>query len=36
VRRLLDEHLEHRADYSAKLWILAMLGLWHRQFIDVA
>jgi asparagine synthase (glutamine-hydrolysing) len=36
VRRLLDEHVEHRADHSVKLWSLAMLELWHRQFIDVA
>ena len=34
VRQLLDAHLAHRADNAAKLWSLAMLELWHRQFID--
>jgi asparagine synthase (glutamine-hydrolysing) len=34
VRRLVDEHLERRADHSFQLWNLVMLELWHREFID--
>ena len=34
LRGLLDEHVSERTDASAKLWTLAMLELWHRQFID--
>jgi len=34
VRRLLDDHIARRVDYAAELWTLAMLELWHRQFID--
>jgi len=33
VRRLVDEHLERRADHSFQLWNLLMLELWHREFI---
>jgi asparagine synthase (glutamine-hydrolysing) len=33
VRRLVDEHLERRADHSPQLWSLLMLELWHREFI---
>ncbi len=33
VRRLIDEHLEWRADHSFQLWNLLMLELWHREFI---
>jgi asparagine synthase (glutamine-hydrolysing) len=34
VRRLLDDHVGGSADHAAKLWSLAMLELWHRQYID--
>jgi asparagine synthase (glutamine-hydrolysing) len=33
VRRLVNEHLERRADHSFQLWNLLMLELWHREFI---
>jgi asparagine synthase (glutamine-hydrolysing) len=32
VRRLVDEHLDRRADHSFQLWNLLMLELWHREF----
>jgi len=34
VRRLVDEHLELRADHSFQLWNLLMLELWHREFLE--
>jgi asparagine synthase (glutamine-hydrolysing) len=34
VRRLLDDHVAGRADHAPRLWSLAMLELWHRQYID--
>jgi asparagine synthase (glutamine-hydrolysing) len=34
VRRLVDDHLEGRADHEARLWTMAMLELWHRRWID--
>jgi len=33
VRRLIEEHLERRADHSFQLWTLLMMELWHREFI---
>jgi asparagine synthase (glutamine-hydrolysing) len=33
VRRLVNEHLELRADHSFQLWNLLMLELWHLEFI---
>lgn len=34
VRHLVDEHLDGRADHTAKLWNLVMLEHWHRQLVD--
>ncbi len=31
---LLNEHAKNRRDHSHSLWILWMLELWHRQFVD--
>jgi asparagine synthase (glutamine-hydrolysing) len=32
--RLLREHVEGRAEHTYRLWNLAMLELWHREWID--
>lgn len=32
VARLVDDHLNSRADHSFQLWDLMMLELWHREF----
>jgi len=34
VKILLDEHAKNRRDHSHALWILWMLELWHRRFVD--
>lgn len=34
VQRLLEEHWRGRRDNSGSLWILLMLELWHRNFLD--
>lgn len=34
VARLVDDHLNSRADHSFQLWDLLMLELWHREFIQ--
>ena len=34
VGRLVEEHLERRADHSFQLWNLLMLELWHREFLQ--
>jgi len=34
VQILLDEHSKNRRDHSHALWLLWMLELWHRKFID--
>ncbi|HSK70469.1 MAG TPA: asparagine synthase (glutamine-hydrolyzing) [Pyrinomonadaceae bacterium] len=34
IRMLLDEHRRNRRDHSYALWVLWMLELWHRQFVD--
>jgi asparagine synthase (glutamine-hydrolysing) len=35
IKILLDEHAKNRRDHSHSLWILWMLELWHRKFVDV-
>jgi asparagine synthase (glutamine-hydrolysing) len=34
IELLLDEHRRSRRDHSHSLWILWMLELWHRRFVD--
>lgn len=34
IRTLLDEHRRERRDHSHAVWVLWMLELWHRRFID--
>ncbi|MDQ6786587.1 MAG: asparagine synthase (glutamine-hydrolyzing) [Acidobacteriota bacterium] len=34
VQNLLDEHSNGRRDHSHALWLLWMLELWHRKFVD--
>jgi asparagine synthase (glutamine-hydrolysing) len=34
IKILLDEHARNRRDHSHSLWILWMLELWHRRFVD--
>jgi asparagine synthase (glutamine-hydrolysing) len=34
IKVLLDEHSQKRRDHSHSLWILWMLELWHRKFVD--
>lgn len=34
VRRIFDQHLRARRDYSQQLWTLLMLELWHKEFVD--
>jgi asparagine synthase (glutamine-hydrolysing) len=34
IRRLLNEHMEGRADHHLLLWPLLVLEEWHRQFVD--
>ena len=34
IKILLDEHASKRRDHSHSLWILWMLELWHRRFVD--
>lgn len=34
IKLLLDEHSKGRRDHSHPLWVLWMLELWHRRFID--
>jgi asparagine synthase (glutamine-hydrolysing) len=36
VRRLFDDHQQQRADYAHHLWVLLMLELWFREYIDPA
>ncbi len=34
IKTLLDEHADGRRDHSYRLWVLWMLELWHRRFVD--
>jgi len=34
IKVLLDEHSANRRDHSHALWILWMLELWHRKYVD--
>lgn len=34
IRRLVDEHVAGRRDWSHRLWALVWLELWFREFID--
>ena len=34
VRRLVDDHVGGRRDWSSRLWALLFLELWFREFID--
>ncbi len=34
IETLLDEHQRNRRDRSHELWMLWMLELWHRRFVD--
>ena len=34
VRDVFDQHVSGRRDYGPLLWMLMMLELWHREFID--
>jgi asparagine synthase (glutamine-hydrolysing) len=34
IKVLLDEHAAKRRDHSYSLWILYMLELWHREYLD--
>jgi asparagine synthase (glutamine-hydrolysing) len=36
VRRLLDEHVRGKRDWSFQLWALLNLGLWYERWIDPA
>jgi asparagine synthase (glutamine-hydrolysing) len=33
VRRLVEDHLDRRADNAFRIWNLLMLELWHREFL---
>jgi asparagine synthase (glutamine-hydrolysing) len=34
VTRIVDDHQSGRADHAHHLWVLLMLELWHREFMD--
>jgi asparagine synthase (glutamine-hydrolysing) len=34
LRKLTDEHYRGRRDHSAKIWLLLMFELWHRNFLE--
>jgi asparagine synthase (glutamine-hydrolysing) len=36
VERLVGEHVQGRRDHTLRLWLLVVLELWQRQYIDAA
>ena len=34
VKNIVDQHVSGRRDYGALLWVMMMMELWHREFID--
>jgi asparagine synthase (glutamine-hydrolysing) len=34
VDRILEEHLSGQRDHSARLWMLLVFEVWHRQYVD--
>jgi asparagine synthase (glutamine-hydrolysing) len=34
VEKLVEDHIEGRADHSPKLWNLLMLEMWHREVVE--
>lgn len=34
VRRFVDEHTEHRANHTYKIWTLLMFQLWYRLYVE--
>jgi len=34
LRRVIDGHLQRRADREQAIWVLLALEIWHRLFID--
>lgn len=34
IRKLVDEHVTSQWDHSARLWLLLVFELWHREWID--
>jgi asparagine synthase (glutamine-hydrolysing) len=36
VKRLVDEHRHGRRDHTLRLWLLVVLELWQRQYVDEA
>ena len=35
IRKLCDDHIEHRYDYAHQIWQFLMLELWHQTYLDV-
>lgn len=34
IKKILEDHIGRRKEYSTQLWILLNLEIWHRMFID--
>ena len=34
IKRMVNDHVEFRADHASRLWALLVLELWHQAFID--